>query len=89
MKDKELREILESSDLIYTDNKGRLRRDDSYTSVNRPISTWGVNYTIRDKIHDQERQIQDQQEQIDFILKHLNIDIEKFEGYVKKELSKP
>lgn len=29
--------------------------------------------------------IQDQQEQIDFILKHLNIDIEKFEGYVKKD----
>lgn len=88
MKDKELREILESSDLINIDNKGCLHRDDSYISVTQPISTWGVSYTIRDKIHDQERQIQDQQEQIDFILKHLNIDIEKFEGYVKKELDK-
>lgn len=84
MKDKELREILDKSNLINIDNKGRLHRDDSYISVMRPISTWGVNYTIRDKIHDQEKKIQDQQEQIDFILKHLNIDIEKFEGYVKK-----
>lgn len=87
MKDKELREILNKSDLIYIDNQGRLHRDHNFGV--RPSSAWGVSYTIREKIHDQEKRIQDQQEQIDFILKHLNIDIEKFEGYVKKELSKP
>jgi hypothetical protein len=39
---------------------------------------------LREKIHAQEKQIQDQQKQIDFMLKHLNLDIEKFEGYVEK-----
>jgi phage terminase large subunit-like protein len=86
MKDKELREILNYSDLINIDNKGRLRMDNSYGV--RPSSGLGLSYTIREKIHDQEKRIQDQQEQIDFILKHLNIDIEKFEGYVKKKLDK-
>ena len=83
MKDKELREILNKSNLINIDNQGRLHRDHGYG-----VQAWGVSYTIRDKIHDQEKRIQDQQEQINFILKHLNIDIEKYEGYVKKELDK-
>ncbi len=86
MKDKELRKILNYSDIIDIDEKGCLHQDFSYGV--RPSSGLGLSFTIREKIHDQERQIQDQQKQIDFILKHLNIDIKKFEGYVKKELDK-
>jgi len=85
MKDKELREILNYSDLINIDNQGRLRVDNSYGV--RPSSGLGFNFTIREKILDQEKRIQDQQEQIDFILNHLNLNIEKFEGYVEKSLT--
>jgi hypothetical protein len=86
MKDKELREILNYSDLINIDNRGRLRVDNSYGV--RPSSGLGLNFTIREKILDQERRIQDQQEQINFILNHLNLNIEKFKGYVEKKIDK-
>jgi len=45
-------------------------------------------WSIGSKLQEVKDKLQDQQEQIDFILKHLNIDIEKFKGYVKKELDK-
>ena len=87
MKDKELRRILWESGIIGIDKKGdTIRYFGSHAQSRKPNPPSIC--IIREKIHDQERQIQDQQEQIDFILKHLNIDIEKFEGYVKKELDK-
>jgi hypothetical protein len=85
MKDKELRKILNYSDLINIDNQGRLRVDNSYGV--RPSSGL-LNFTIREKILDQEKRIQDQQKQIDFILNHLNLNIEKFKGYVEKKIDK-
>jgi|11_taG_2_1085331.scaffolds.fasta_scaffold65872_1 hypothetical protein len=86
MKDKELRQILNYSDLIKINNQGRLRVDNSYGV--RPSSGLGLNFTIREKILDQEKRIQDQQKQIDFILNHLNLNIEKFKGYVEKKIDK-
>lgn len=82
MKDKELRRILWESGIISTDQKG-----DTIRYFGSPPSRHS-SCAIREKTHDQEKRIQDQQDQIDFILKHLNIDIEKFKGYVKKELDK-
>jgi hypothetical protein len=76
MKDKELRNLLDEEGFIYTK-----RCNDSH------ISSRGM-WSIGSKLQEVKDKLQDQQEQIDFILKHLNIDIEKFEGYVKKKLDK-
>lgn len=75
MKDKELRNLLDEEGFIYSK-----RYNHSHISSN-PIGIKVELQEVKDKL-------QDQQEQIDFILKHLNIDIEKYEGYIKKELDK-
>jgi len=75
MKDKELRNLLDEEGFIYSK-----RYNHSHISSN-PIGIKVELQEVKDKL-------QDQQKQIDFILKHLNIDIEKYEGYVKKELDK-
>jgi len=75
MKDKELRNLLDEEGFIYSK-----RYNHSHISSN-PIGIKVELQEVKDKL-------QDQQEQIDFIIKHLNIEIEKFEGYVKKELDK-
>lgn len=75
MKDKELRNLLDKEGFIYTH------------SPCVKIGSRGM-WSIGNKLQRIEDKLQDQQDQIDFILKHLNIDIEKFKGYVKKELDK-
>ena len=75
MKDKELRKLLDEEGFIYSNS--------SY-DITKSRGPWSIGSKLQ-RIKDK---LQDQQEQIDFILKHLNIDIEKFEGYVKKELDK-
>lgn len=72
MKDKELRNLLDEEGFIYSK-----RYNHNHISSN-PIG-------IKVELQEVKNKLQDQQEQIDFILKHLNIDIEKFEGYVKKD----
>jgi hypothetical protein len=71
MKDKELRNLLDKEGFICT------------YSPYAKIGSKGM-WSIGSKLQRIEDKLQDQQEQIDFILKHLNIDIEKFKGYVKK-----
>ena len=75
MKDKELRNLLDEEGFIYS------KRYNHYHISSRAIG-------IKSELQEVKGKLQDQQEQIDFILKHLNIDIQKFEGYVKKELDK-
>jgi hypothetical protein len=74
MKDKELRNLLDEEGFIHS----------SYNHSH--ISSRAIG--IKSELQEVKDKLQDQQNQIDFILKHLNIDIEKFKGYVKKELDK-
>lgn len=87
MKDKELRQILIKSDLISVDKKGIIKKffweDDDPSSF-----SWRITTSLPLKIKKMENKIKDQQEKLDFILNHLNLDIEKFEGYVEKKLDK-
>ena len=77
MKDKELRSILNKEGFICMyDRLGHNPR-----KVRGPSA-------VKGKIKYLERTIDDQQEQINFILNHLNLDIEKFKGYVEKKLDK-
>jgi hypothetical protein len=71
MKDKKLRELLDEEGFIYS----------------CPHSGIVTQKTIglKDRIRYLEKVVDDQQEQIDFILNHLNLDIEKFKGYVEKK----
>jgi hypothetical protein len=69
MKDKELRQLLNKEGFIYScPHSGIVTQ-----------KTFG----LKSKLQEIEDKLQDQQEQIDFILNHLNLDIKKFKGYVE------
>lgn len=74
MKDKKLRELLDEEGFIHF----------------FPHSGIVTQKTIglKDKIRYLKEVVDDQQEQINFILNHLNLDIEKFKGYVETKLDK-
>lgn len=78
MKDKELRQILNKEGFICSYD---------YGLFHLPRKVRGPS-ALRGKIEYLERTIDDQQKQIDFILNHLNLDIEKFQGYVETKLDK-
>ena len=73
MKDKKLRELLDKEGFIGSNAHGLFGE---VYSMNGPAS-------VKGKIEYLERAIDDQQEQINFILNHLNLDIKKFKGYVE------
>ncbi len=86
MKDKELRKVLIQSDLIDTDKKGNIF--EHFWEDNDPSTLpWKTGTRLPIKIKKMEKKIKDQQDKLDFILNHLNLDIEKFEGYVEKSLT--
>jgi len=78
MKDKELRQILNKEGFICRYDYGLFGFG---RKVNGPSA-------LRGKIEYLERTIKDQEEQINFILNHLNLNIKKFKGYVKKKIDK-
>ena len=86
MKDKELRRILIKSELISVDKKGVIEKffweDDDPNNF-----SWKITTSLPFKIKKMESKIKDQQDKLNFILNHLNLDIEKFEGYVEKSLT--
>jgi hypothetical protein len=73
MKDKELRELLDEEGFIYF----------CPTSGIVKHRTFGLKSKLQEIEDRLQCQIQDQQEQINFILNHLNLDIKKFKGYVE------
>jgi len=70
MKDKELRNLLDEEGFIYSK-----RYNHSHISSN-PIG-------IKVELQEVKNKLQDQQEQIDFILNNLNLKIKKYKGYVE------
>ncbi len=74
MKDKKLRELLNEEGFIYSC---------PHHGIITP-KTIG----LKGRIRYLEKVVNDQQEQIKFILNHLNLDIEKFKGYVEKKLDR-
>jgi hypothetical protein len=77
MKDKELRQILNKEGFICMYD---------YGLGHNPRKVRGPS-AVKGKIEYLERTIDDQQEQINFMLNHLNLDIKKFKGYVEKSLT--
>ena len=78
MKDKKLRELLDKEGFIGSNAYGLFGE---VYDINGPAS-------VKGRIRYLEKVVDDQQEQIDFILNHLNLDIEKFQGYVETKLDK-
>jgi hypothetical protein len=87
MKDKELRQILIKSDLISVDKEGIIEKffweDDDPNNF-----PWKITTSLPFKIKKMGNKIKDQQDKLDFILNHLNLNIEKFQGYVETKLDK-
>lgn len=75
MKDKELRQILNKEGFIGSHAYGPFGE---VYDINGPNS-------VKGKIKYLEKVVDDQQEQINFILNHLNLEIKKFKGYVEKK----